>query len=101
VRYLAEIAEQGRSINARIESQAEVADRAQSLWQALGELGDAKRPSALELYAAEALTDGDDRSLKTLRQRYNDAVQSLDSEALKLLRDWPARLKSIVDDVNE
>ena len=29
VRYLAEIAEQGRAINAKIESQAEIADRAQ------------------------------------------------------------------------
>jgi len=101
VRYLAEIAEQGRQINARIESQAEIADRAQSLWDALKELGDAALPKALDLYPAEALTDGDDRSLKTLRQRYNDAIQSLDSEALKLLRDWPARLKSITEPVNE
>ncbi len=31
VRYLAEIAEQGRGINSTIESQAEIADRAQSL----------------------------------------------------------------------
>jgi len=101
VRYLAEIAEQGRGINARIESQAEVADRAQSLWQALQELGDEKLPAQLALYADDALLEGDDRSLKTLRQRYNDAVQSLDSEALKLLREWPARLKSITDEVNE
>ena len=101
VRYLAEIAEQGRGINQRIESQAEVADRAQSLWQALHELQDARLPAQLALYADDALTEGDDRSLKTLRQRYNDAVQSLDSEALKLLREWPARLKSITDDVNE
>ncbi|TLX22207.1 methylmalonyl-CoA mutase family protein [Thermomonas fusca] len=101
VRYLAEIAEQGRSINARIESQAEIADRAQSLWDALKELGDAALPKALDLYPAEALTDGDDRSLKTLRQRYNDAIQSLDSDALRLLRDWPARLKAITEPVNE
>ena len=101
VRYLAEIAEQGRGINARIESQSEVADRAQSLWQALQELGDAKLPAQLALYVDDALTEGDDRSLKTLRQRYNDAVQSLDSEALKLLREWPARLKSITDEVTE
>ncbi|MBN8717438.1 MAG: methylmalonyl-CoA mutase family protein [Xanthomonadales bacterium] len=101
VRYLAEIAEQGRQINARIESQAEIADRAQSLWEALKELGDAALPKALDLYPAEALTEGDDRSLKTLRQRYNDALQSLDAEALKLLRDWPARLKSITAPVNE
>ncbi|HBN53367.1 MAG TPA: methylmalonyl-CoA mutase [Stenotrophomonas sp.] len=141
VRYLAEIAEQGRSINARIESQADVAERAQGCWQALKELGDDRLPPALELYAADALlpsplgrgaggegsaTDhpapshphphpnpnpnpspegrgaqAADRSLLTLRQRYNDAVQSLDSEALRLLREWPARLKSITDAVNE
>ncbi len=102
VRYLAEIAEQGRAINARIESQAEVADRAQSYWQSLQDLGDAALPPALGLYDASALTDGDaDKSLRTLRQRYQDAVQSLDSEALKLLREWPARLKSITEDVNE
>ncbi|OHE85848.1 MAG: methylmalonyl-CoA mutase, partial [Lysobacterales bacterium RIFOXYA1_FULL_69_10] len=139
VRYLAEIAEQGRGINRQIETQAEIADRAQSLWQALSELEDPQLPKQLDLYqaadlqaastptpvgAASAATaqssgDGDgiaaeaaptkagdsgfqaDRTLLTLRQRYNDAVQSLDSEALKLLREWPARLKSITDDVNE
>ncbi|WP_303749411.1 methylmalonyl-CoA mutase family protein [Stenotrophomonas pigmentata] len=102
VRYLAEIAEQGRGINARIESQAEVAERAQSLWQALKELGDAAQPGALDLYPVDALTDaGVDNSIRTLRQRYNDAVQSLDSDALRLLREWPARLKSITDPVNE
>ncbi len=102
VRYLAEIAEQGRAINARIESQAEVAERAQGCWQALKELGDAALPAALDLYPADALTDAAaDTSLRTLRQRYNDAVQSLDSEALRLLREWRARLKSITDEVNE
>jgi len=119
VRYLAEIAEQGRSINTRIESQSEIADRAQSLWQALKELEDSKLPKALDLYGAESLLPragegahlsplpqaGEgaivDRSVLTLRQRYNDAVQSLDSEALRLLREWPARLKSITDEVNE
>ncbi|MCH1907437.1 methylmalonyl-CoA mutase family protein [Stenotrophomonas sp. Y6] len=102
VRYLAEIAEQGRAINARIESQAEVAERAQGCWQALKELGDAALPAALDLYPADALTDAAaDTSLRTLRQRYNDAAQSLDSEALRLLREWPARLKSITDEVNE
>lgn len=101
VRYLAEIAEQGRGINAKIETQAEVADRAQSYWQSLHDLGDGALPKALDLFAADALTDGGDKTLLTLRQRYNDAVQSLTSEALKLLRDWPARLKSITDEVNE
>ncbi|MBX3713165.1 MAG: methylmalonyl-CoA mutase family protein [Lysobacter sp.] len=122
VRYLAEIAEQGRSINKRIESQAEIADRAQAYWQSLESLGDTALPKMLDLYSPDALVgraqarlpespanaNGGlepalqvDATLLTLRQRYNDAVQSLDSEALKLLREWPARLKSIVDDVNE
>ncbi len=101
VRYLAEIAEQGRSINAAIESQAQTADRAQSYWQSLRDLDDAALPKALDLYAVEALAEGDDRSLKTLRQRYNDAVQSLSSEGLKLLRGWPARLKSVTDEFTE
>ncbi|MBB1088903.1 methylmalonyl-CoA mutase family protein [Lysobacter sp. SG-8] len=101
VRYLAEIAEQGRAINRQIETEAEVADRAQSCWQALEALEDAKLPKALDLFDAADLTDGGDATLLTLRQRYNDAVQSLSSEALKLLREWPARLKSITDEVNE
>lgn len=144
VRYLAEIAEQGRGINARIETQAEVADRAQSYWQSLHDLGDKDLPKALDLFAAESLLplslaasqpvplpqgekeagsastsplvgevaahsaagegaarSAPDRTLLTLRQRYNDAIHSLTSEALKLLRDWPQRLKSITDEVNE
>ncbi len=133
VRYLAEIAEQGRGINRQIETQAETADRAQSYWQSLHDLGDAALPKSLELYSVDALLlppragegrdggdavghasaanphpnpppqagEGVDRTLLTLRQRYNDAVQSLTSEALKLLREWPTRLKSIVDDVTE
>ncbi|WP_133000968.1 methylmalonyl-CoA mutase family protein [Luteimonas arsenica] len=101
VRYLAEIAEQGRAINAGIEKQAEAADRAQSFWQSLQELGDDRLPKALDLYNGEDLHVEGDRSLSTLRQRYNDAVQSLTSENLRNLREWPARLKSITDDVNE
>ncbi|MBP6215862.1 MAG: methylmalonyl-CoA mutase family protein, partial [Luteimonas sp.] len=159
VRYLAEIAEQGRAINAGIEKQAEAADRAQSFWQALKELEDPKLPKALDLYDADSLlppaaegarradegkpvatgphpnpsareghnvpqagegvertspihgggraegvgegASAVDRTLLTLRQRYNDAVQSLTRENVKLLRDWPQRLKSIIDDVNE
>ena len=104
VRYLAEIAEQGRSINAAIDAQAETADCAQSYWQSLRDLEDPGLPAALDLYAADALVaSGDevDRSLLTLRQRYNDAIQSLSSDALRLLREWPARLKSITDEVTE
>jgi methylmalonyl-CoA mutase len=129
-RYLAEIAEQGRGINSKIGRQAEAANRAQSFWQTLRELGDLTLHRELDLYdpsdlsfdsgaarlrsgrteeketvRAERSPQGEveapaseiDRSLLTLRQKYNDAVKSLSNDALNLLRDWPARLKSITD----
>ncbi|WP_420007535.1 methylmalonyl-CoA mutase family protein [Xanthomonas sacchari] len=112
VRYLAEIAEQGRAINAGVLRQAEAADRAQAFWQALHELQDPQLPAQLELYAAQDLLPASrasaeasdaavDATLLLLRQRYNDALQSLTSESLKLLREWPQRLKSITDPVTE
>jgi methylmalonyl-CoA mutase len=42
-----------------------------------------------------------DRSLVTLRQRYNDAVKALSADNIQMLREWPDRLKSITDDVTE
>ncbi|MGH8050323.1 MAG: methylmalonyl-CoA mutase family protein, partial [Arenimonas sp.] len=143
-RYLAEIAEQGRGINSSIEKQAEAADRAQSYWQSLQDIGDEKLPKMLDLYdsgdvqmasrASDQAPSGEDRrtgidrrkamfqwekkrlgdleqketpnqnvdrSLLTLRQRYNDAVKTLSTDAVHLLREWPSRLKSITDEFTE
>jgi methylmalonyl-CoA mutase len=117
-RYLAEIAEQGRAINRRIESQADIADRAQSYFDVLRDLGDSLLPKPLDLYTTEALlaspgpesrvpSPGFNESrvpspeLHTLRQRYNDAIGALTSENLKQLREWPARRRSITDEVTE
>ena len=91
IRYLAEIAEQGRAINSRADSQAEIASRAQHVFESLRMLDDPELPAELELYKAEALTGGDDRSLLTLRQRYQEAVGDLTAESLQLLREWPER----------
>src|SRR6185437_7054827 len=44
---------------------------------------------------------GVDRSMVVLRQRYNEAVKELSAEAIRLLRDWPARKESVSADVNE
>ncbi|WP_397596058.1 methylmalonyl-CoA mutase family protein [Silanimonas sp.] len=101
IRYLAEIAEQGRRINGDIQRQSEAAERAQACWSALKELGDDALPKALDLYPADALREGGDRSLLTLRQRYNDALNSLSTESLALLRAWPERLKSVTDEFTE
>ncbi|OJY61104.1 MAG: methylmalonyl-CoA mutase [Rhodanobacter sp. 68-29] len=57
VRYLAEIAEQGRGINASVAHQAEAASKAQHYYESLKELGDDKLPKPLELYHGEDLHD--------------------------------------------
>ncbi|MDE2023856.1 MAG: methylmalonyl-CoA mutase family protein [Gammaproteobacteria bacterium] len=120
VRYLAEIAEQGRGINKDIDREAEVAGRAQHYYEVLRELGDPKLPKPLGLYdaadLAPSLSGGEgssvapaqagtrsrldsaaESSLLILRQRYHEAVKELSSEALHLLREWPVRLKSVTD----
>src|SRR4030095_10859446 len=50
VRYLAEIAEQGRGINAHIDKQADSAARAQHYYESLKDLGDESLPRAFDLY---------------------------------------------------
>jgi methylmalonyl-CoA mutase len=112
VRYLAEIAEQGRAINTDVERQVEAASRAQAFWQALSEIEDPKLPERLALYAVEDLgttevvpSDREDgapsvpveRAVLTLRQRYQDAVKALPGESVELLRAWPARLKAVTE----
>ena len=91
VRYLAEIAEQGRDIEASIEKQAEAASRAQHVYESLKLLDDPLLPRPLELFAADALTSGGDQSLLVLRQRYQEAMGELSPESVSLLKDWPAR----------
>ncbi|WP_426688511.1 methylmalonyl-CoA mutase family protein [Rhodanobacter ginsengiterrae] len=101
VRYLAEIAEQGRAINQAIETQAEFASKAQHYYESLKELGDAALPRPLDMYASDALHADGDRSLTTLRQRYNAALKELSHEAIEQLRHWPALFESVTADVNE
>ncbi|HEV2539826.1 MAG TPA: methylmalonyl-CoA mutase family protein [Frateuria sp.] len=55
VRYLAEIAEQGRGINGSIARQAEAASKAQHYYESLKELDDEALPRPLDLYASDAL----------------------------------------------
>ncbi len=95
VRYLAEIAEQGRAINSGIDAQADTASNAQHLYEALKAIEDPRLPAELELYKPESLTDGDDRSLLVLRQRYQEAVSDLSPESVRLLREWPQRKEGV------
>jgi methylmalonyl-CoA mutase len=67
VRYLAEIAEQGRAINASVAHQSEAASKAQHYYESLKELADDKLPKPLELYAAEDLRGPFDSGAAHLR----------------------------------
>jgi isobutyryl-CoA mutase len=98
VRYLAEIAEQGRNVNSRIDTLSDAANRAQHTYETLRELPDNALPGMLEPFAQSLLTEGGDKTLLTLRQRYNAALDDMGAEARQLLLDWPARLKGITDE---
>jgi len=95
VRYLAEISESGRAQNRIAEKQSSIAARAQHYYEVLKELDAEKLPKPLDLYADELLLNGEQRAL---RQNYNDAVRSLSSEAIALLRDWPKRKAGVTDE---
>jgi methylmalonyl-CoA mutase len=102
IRYLAEIAEQGRGINESIEKQADAASRAQSHYVSLKELEDPELPKELTPYDGEVLRvpSPESRVPILLRQRYNEAVKALSSEALHLLREWPERRKAVTGETN-
>jgi len=95
IRYLAEIAEQGREANNRVDTQAEIASRAQHVYESLKLLEDPELPEQLELFPSAALTEGGDRSLLVLRQRYQEALGDLSADSLALLREWPSRKEGV------
>nr|WP_246344951.1 methylmalonyl-CoA mutase family protein [Conexibacter arvalis] len=100
VRYLAEIAEQGRAVNAEIERLAGQAAEAQHLYAALRALHDPALPAPLEPYPAAALdaaAEGDDPAA-ALRERYNATVADLGAEAVGLLRGWDQMVERITAD---
>ncbi len=93
VRYLAEIAEQGRDIGAGVETKAAQAAVAQHCYEALRALGDPDLPEPLQPYPSAALSDD-----APLRARYNAALEELGAEALGLLRGWDERIAAITSD---
>ena len=97
-RYLAEIAEQGRAVNATVEQRCDAANRARYAYEALKVLEDTALPTAFSPYAQASMTAGGDGSMLCLRQRYNAALDDLGQEARQLLCDWPARYRAITDD---
>jgi methylmalonyl-CoA mutase len=99
IRYLAEIAEQGRSINDATERGAAAAATAQHCYEALRALGDPLLPEALDPYRLGDLQDTDtDAALVTLREHYNEALEAIGPEGVSLLRAWDARIAGITSE---
>ena len=114
VRYLAEIAQGGREVNARVAAQAQAASRAHGLYQSLSALRDALLPQPLDRYADAALVAVPDPStgasaaqsgvprteahadatLRALRAAYNAALDDIGAEGVAELKRWPARVEA-------
>jgi methylmalonyl-CoA mutase len=93
VRYLAEIAEQGRSINEQVLHWAEEARRAQHYFEVIRELDSAFDGEAMDPIRSD---DIEADAIGTLVERYNEALKSIPEEARDLLRAWP-ELKASVE----
>jgi methylmalonyl-CoA mutase len=96
VRYLAEIAEQGRTINAEIERQAQQAATLQHCWAALQAMADPKLPQPLDAYP-EADVESHD-PLAPLRGHYNEALEALSRASLSLLRGWDDQVAQVTSE---
>ena len=95
VRYLAEIAQGGRDVNARVARQAQAASRAYGLYQALVALKDSALPQVLDRYPDAAVSDAaSDTTLRALRASYNAALDEVGAEGVAELKRWPARVEA-------
>jgi methylmalonyl-CoA mutase len=96
VRYLAEIAEDGRNANASAREQANQAARAHACFRAMAELCD-ELPVPLDPCPQALLEAGDD-TIRSLREKYNEALAALEPESIALLKAWPERRDSVEAD---
>ncbi len=95
IRYLAEIAQGGRDVNARVAQQAQAASRAYGVYQSLVALKDPPLPQPLERYADAALGEAaSDPTLRALRAAYNAALDEVGAEGVAELKRWPARVEA-------
>ena len=98
VRYLSEIATNGRGARAAIAARVAAAQRAFGLYQALQALHDAPLPAPLDRYPEAAIGDaGADATRRELRTEYNRALDAIGAEGVGELKAWPARVKSVTD----
>jgi isobutyryl-CoA mutase len=99
VRYLAEIAQNGRQARELTERQAAAAARACGLYGSLQALHDAALPSALAPYEEAALGESAaDATRRELRAAYNWALEEIGPEGVGELKAWPARARAATDE---
>jgi methylmalonyl-CoA mutase len=98
VRYLAEIAADGRQTRETIARQAQAASRAQSLHESLRALDDPSLPQPLERFTDSGLRDPADASRTALRRVYNQALADIGDEGVELLKRWPERARAATDE---
>ena len=91
VRYLAEIAAQGRGARRTDDQRASAAQRAHGLYLTLEQLGDQRLPAAFSPAPEEAADDG----LNTIRVAYNRALADIGAGGLAALRNWSQRRQAI------
>ena len=93
VRYLSEIAQNGRAAREVAERQASAAHRAHGLYQSLAALEDAALPAPLDPYP-EAADAGADATRRALRAAYNRALAEVGTEGIRELKAWPERVRT-------
>jgi len=92
VRYLAEIAAQGRAARKAAEQRASAAQRAQGLYLTLETVGDKALPKPLERAALNGAADG----LNPVREAYNQALEDMGSDAVAMVASWPERRAGVI-----
>ncbi len=99
VRYLAEIAQNGRTAREATERQAAAAHRAFGLHESLKALHDAALPAPLDPYGEAALAESAaDATRRELRAAYNRALEEIGREGVGELKAWPARARAATDE---
>jgi methylmalonyl-CoA mutase len=93
-RYLSDISDNGRHQDHHLTTQSELAQKAQHYYQVLNDLADPKLPEPLADYKQDDLTSPQN-DFSLLRQRYQSAINDIDS-ALKLaLQQWPKNKEQV------
>ncbi len=95
VRYLAEIAEHGRSDRERVEQRVQAASRAFGFYEALKALDESSLPQPLAHFPQSALDALGSR--RELAAAYNRSLDEVGPDALAELAAWPARVRAASD----